>query len=134
MWPTAIESIVAPFFLRLWAVEDCRQLTGWLERQLLSVGEELVRVPPKLTVPERRAGRTRGKSDPIDYLPSGVRLTAYGGDAADLPAGVLQSYLDAVAAGRLTVPIHRTYALDEIAQAHADMEHGRATGKLVVLA
>jgi transposase len=27
-----------------------------------------VRVPPKLTVPERRAGRTRGKSDPIDAL------------------------------------------------------------------
>jgi hypothetical protein len=25
---------------RLWAVEDCRQLTGWLERQLLCVGEE----------------------------------------------------------------------------------------------
>jgi transposase len=53
---------------RLWAVEDCRQLTPWLERQLLAVGEELVRVPPKLTVPERRAGRTRGKSDPIDAL------------------------------------------------------------------
>jgi len=53
---------------RLWAVEDCRQLTRWLERQLLEFGEELVRVPPKLTVPERRAGRTRGKSDPIDAL------------------------------------------------------------------
>src|SRR6266536_4412265 len=53
---------------RLWAVEDCRQLTGWLERQLLDLGELLVRVPPKLTVPERRAGRTRGKSDPIDAL------------------------------------------------------------------
>ena len=53
---------------RLWAVEDCRQLTPWLERQLLRAGEELVRVPPKLTVPERRAGRTRGKSDPIDAL------------------------------------------------------------------
>ncbi len=53
---------------RLWAVEDCRQLTRWLERQLLATGEELVRVPPKLTVPERRAGRTRGKSDPIDAL------------------------------------------------------------------
>ena len=24
---------------RLWAVEDCRQLTGWLERQPLGVGE-----------------------------------------------------------------------------------------------
>ncbi len=40
---------------RLWAVEDCRQLTRWLERQLLGVGEDLVRVPPRLTVPERRA-------------------------------------------------------------------------------
>ena len=39
---------------------------------------------------------------PIDYLPSGVRLTAYGGEAADLPTDVLQAYLDAVAAGRLT--------------------------------
>jgi transposase len=53
---------------RLWAVEDCRQLTRWLERQLLAVGEELVRVPPKLTVPERRGGSSRGKSDPIDAL------------------------------------------------------------------
>jgi transposase len=53
---------------RLWALEDCRQLTCWLERQLLAVSEELVRVPPKLTMPERRAGRTRGKSDPIDAL------------------------------------------------------------------
>jgi NADPH:quinone reductase-like Zn-dependent oxidoreductase len=70
---------------------------------------------------------------PIEYIPTGVRLTAYGGDAADLPTDVLQAYLDAVAAGRLTVPTDRTYALDEIAQAHADMEHGRATGKLVVL-
>ena len=70
---------------------------------------------------------------PIDYIPSGVRLTAYGGDAADLPTGVLQAYLDAVAAGRLTVPIDRTYTLDQITQAHTDMEHGRATGKLVVL-
>lgn len=70
---------------------------------------------------------------PIEYIPSGVRLTAYGGDAADLPTEVLQAYLDAVAAGRLTVPIDRTYTLDEIAQVHDDMEHGRATGKLVVL-
>jgi transposase len=53
---------------RVWAVEDCRQLTRWLERQLLGVGEDVVRVPPKLTVPERRAGRTRGKFDPIDAL------------------------------------------------------------------
>ena len=70
---------------------------------------------------------------PIGYLPPGVRLSAYGGEATDLPAEVLQSFLDGVAAGRLTVPIDRTYTLDEITTAHADMEAGNATGKLVVL-
>ncbi len=70
---------------------------------------------------------------PIEYLPRGVRLTAYGGDASDLPPAVLQEFLDAVAAGQARVPIHRTYRLDDIAEAHADMEAGRATGKLVVL-
>jgi transposase len=53
---------------RLWALEDCRQLTGALERELLAAAEQLVRVPPKLMAPERRAGRARGKSDPIDAL------------------------------------------------------------------
>lgn len=33
----------------------------------------------------------------------------------------------------LQTSIHRTYRLDEIAEAHADMEAGRATGKLVVV-
>jgi transposase len=53
---------------RQWALEDCRRLTIWLERQLLAAGEELVRVPPRLTAPERRSGRGRGKSDAIDAL------------------------------------------------------------------
>ena len=53
---------------RLWALEDCRQLTRTLEGKLIAAGEELVRVPPKLMAPERRAGRARGKSDPIDAL------------------------------------------------------------------
>jgi transposase len=53
---------------RLWAVEDCRHVTGALERELVACGERLLRVPPKLTAPERRAGRARGKSDSIDAL------------------------------------------------------------------
>ncbi|MGI9539754.1 MAG: zinc-binding alcohol dehydrogenase family protein [Miltoncostaeaceae bacterium] len=68
---------------------------------------------------------------PIDYIPFGVRLTAYGGDAGDLPPEVLQEFLDAVAAGEATVPIHRVYPLDDIAIAHRDMEDGVASGKLV---
>jgi hypothetical protein len=53
---------------RLWALEDCRQLTRTVERTLLAAGEQLVRVPPKLMAPRRRARRERGKSDPIDAL------------------------------------------------------------------
>ena len=69
---------------------------------------------------------------PIEYIPAGVRLTAYGGDAADLSSTVLQEFLDAVADGSATVPIHRRYDFDQIQQAHADMEAGTAAGKLVV--
>jgi NADPH:quinone reductase-like Zn-dependent oxidoreductase len=67
---------------------------------------------------------------PIGYIPNGVRLTAYGGEAADLPREVLQECLDDVAAGRATVPLYRAFSLDEIAEAHAIMEAEKATGKL----
>jgi len=53
---------------RLWALEDCRHVTRTVERALLEQGERLVRVPPRLTAPQRRRGRTRGKSDEIDAL------------------------------------------------------------------
>ena len=53
---------------RVWAIEDCRQLSRRLERDLLVAGEPVVRVPPKLMAGARRGARTRGKSDPIDAL------------------------------------------------------------------
>jgi NADPH2:quinone reductase len=71
---------------------------------------------------------------PIDYLPRGVRLTAYHGEAEDLPQSVLQEFLDAVAAGRAVVPIGHIYAFDQIVEAHAAMEAGDGAGKLVVTA
>lgn len=70
---------------------------------------------------------------PIDYIPQGVRLTAYAGEASDLPPEVLQDFLNAVAAGEAVVPLHRVYFLDQIRDAHAEMEAGSATGKIVVL-
>lgn len=69
---------------------------------------------------------------PMDFLPNGVRLTAYSGEASDLPAEVLQEFVDAVRGGTASVPIGRVYRLDEIVQAHRDMESGAVTGKLVV--
>ena len=53
---------------RLWALEDCRHVSRGLEQLLLEAGERLVRVPPRLTAPARRRGRTRGKSDSLDAL------------------------------------------------------------------
>jgi len=52
----------------VWAIEDCRHLSARLERDLLSAGQQVVRVPPKLMAQARSSARTRGKSDPIDAL------------------------------------------------------------------
>lgn len=52
----------------LWGIEDCRNLSARLERDLLSAGQHVVRVAPKLMAQARASARTRGKSDPIDAL------------------------------------------------------------------
>lgn len=53
---------------RLWAIEDCRHVSGPFERFLVASGERVVRVPPRLMGQSRRGERARGKSDPIDAL------------------------------------------------------------------
>lgn len=70
---------------------------------------------------------------PMDFLPNGVRLTAYSGEAADLPQVVLQGFLDDVAAGRAQVPVDQVFALTRVCDAHARMESGQATGKIVLV-
>ncbi|WP_198048941.1 IS110 family transposase [Mycobacterium triplex] len=52
----------------VWAIEDCRHLSARLERDLLTTGQKVVRVAPKLMALTRKSARTRGKSDPIDAL------------------------------------------------------------------
>ena len=69
---------------------------------------------------------------PIEYIPRGVRLTSYGGDAGDLPPDILQTFLDDVAAGTIAVPIDHVYSIEQIVAAHTTMEAGTATGKIVV--
>src|SRR3954447_18703722 len=53
---------------RIWALEDCRHVSGAFERFLLVHGERVVRVATRLMAGERRAGRDRGKSDRIDAI------------------------------------------------------------------
>jgi transposase len=53
---------------RRWALEDCRHVSRRLEQDLLSAGELVLRVSPKLMAGARRSAREAGKSDPIDAL------------------------------------------------------------------
>jgi transposase len=53
---------------RVWAIEDCRHVSGALERFLLRRGERIIRVAPKLTATARSTARERGKSDVIDAV------------------------------------------------------------------
>ncbi|HTP20293.1 MAG TPA: transposase [Solirubrobacteraceae bacterium] len=51
---------------RVWALEDCRHVSGAFERFLIARGERVVRVAPKHMAGARRSSRERGKSDSID--------------------------------------------------------------------
>jgi transposase len=51
---------------RVWAIEDCRHVSGAFERFLIARGERIVRVAPKHMAGARRSSRERGKSDLID--------------------------------------------------------------------
>jgi transposase len=53
---------------RVWALEDCRHVSGSLERFLIGRGERVLRVPTHLSATARKSARQRGKSDPIDAL------------------------------------------------------------------
>src|SRR5919107_612667 len=53
---------------RVWALEDCRHVSGSLERFLIARGERVLRIPTHLTATARRSARQRGKSDAIDAL------------------------------------------------------------------
>jgi transposase len=72
---------------RVWAVEDCRHVSGRLERFLVARGERVVRVAPKLMAGARESARTRGKSDAIDAL--AVARAAVREDVQTLPTAWL---------------------------------------------
>src|SRR3954466_14845569 len=73
---------------RVWALEDCRHVSGSLERFLIARGERVVRVTTKLMAEARRRARGRGKSDRIDALAVARAALREGLDA--LPAAQLE--------------------------------------------
>ena len=71
---------------------------------------------------------------PLYYISFGVRLTSYGGGAADLPAKVFNQQLQAIADGRLKVSVAKIYrGLEQVGHAQADLEAATTPGKHVVV-
>ncbi|WP_188540676.1 IS110 family transposase, partial [Kocuria dechangensis] len=98
---------------RLWGIEDCRHLSGMLERDLLAHGEPVVRVAPQLMARQRASARTRGKSDPIDAL-AVARVVVR---EEDLPVAVTDDHAREVAllvARRDDLVAERTRAINRL--------------------
>jgi transposase len=72
---------------RVWAIEDCRHVSGSFERFLIGRGERVLRVTSRLTA-SRRSGREHGKSDRIDAIAVARAALREGLDA--LPAAQLE--------------------------------------------
>jgi transposase len=72
---------------RVWALEDCRHVSGGLERFLIARGERVVRVSTRLMAGSRRSSRARGKSDRIDAI--SVARAALAVDLQTLPTAAL---------------------------------------------
>jgi transposase len=73
---------------RVWAIEDCRHVSGSFERFLIGRGERVLRVTTKLMADTRRRARDRGKSDRIDAIAVARAALREGLDA--LPAAQLE--------------------------------------------
>jgi transposase len=73
---------------RVWAIEDCRHVSGSFERFLIERGERVLRVTTKLMADSRRRARGRGKSDSIDAIAVARAALREGLDA--LPAAQLE--------------------------------------------
>jgi NADPH:quinone reductase-like Zn-dependent oxidoreductase len=75
--------------------------------------------------------------DPMEMVPSNKSVLAFNlsflFDREDLLEEAMQEMLQWVADGKLRVPKVTTYALADVGRAHADMESGQTTGKLVLL-
>src|SRR5437588_13082799 len=50
---------------RVWAIEDCRHVSGRFEPALIAAGGRVVRMPPALPSTARAARRTPGQFDPV---------------------------------------------------------------------
>ncbi len=69
---------------------------------------------------------------PMGDIPSGVKLTSYSGEAADLSHQQLQDYVSQVGNGDLEVKTGPVFEFDQLREAHKLMDANKAGGKIVI--
>lgn len=70
---------------------------------------------------------------PMDVIPTGVKLTAYSGNAGDITAADLQRYIGLLERGELKVKTGPVLPFARLREAHELMDANTADGKIVVL-
>lgn len=69
---------------------------------------------------------------PMGDIPTGVKLTSYSGEAADISVEQLQRYVSLVESGKLSLKTGPRFAFDQLQEAHNLMDRNRANGKIVI--
>jgi NADPH:quinone reductase-like Zn-dependent oxidoreductase len=70
---------------------------------------------------------------PMDVIPTGVKLTAYSGNASDISVGELQAYVELAERGELNVRSGPVMPFAQLREAHELMDANAANGKIVVV-
>jgi NADPH:quinone reductase-like Zn-dependent oxidoreductase len=70
---------------------------------------------------------------PMEYIPTAVNLTVYGGGPNEFMATPLDELIKKVVDGKMVVPIGKVFKLDQIVEASQCMEDNTAGGKIVIL-
>lgn len=75
---------------------------------------------------------TLSEFHPMGDVPTGVKLTSYSGEAADISAEQLQRYVSLVESGELSLKTGPRFTFDRLQEAHELMDSNRANGKIVI--
>ncbi len=69
---------------------------------------------------------------PIGDVPTGVKLTSYGGESSDITPSQLQEYVSLIESGELKIKLGPSFPFEKLQEAHTMMDENRASGKIVI--
>jgi transposase len=112
----------------VWATEDCRHLSAPLDCDLMTGGQKVVRIPPKLMAQTRASARTRGKSDPIDAL-AVARAVLREPDSPGASHGEVSRELKLLIDRREVLVAQRTSTINRLLWRVHELDPGRAPSR-----